>query len=60
MTQTIPPAAVSPPRPRLIDDMHGCRFSLETQRSHIRDIDRFATLLRRPPDMATAEGLRRF
>lgn len=60
MTQTIPPAAVSPLRQRLIDDMHVRRFSRETQRNYIRDIGRFATFLGRPPDMATAEDLRRF
>jgi integrase/recombinase XerD len=36
------------------------RFSRQTQRNYIRDVGRFATFLRRPPDMATAEDLRRF
>ena len=36
------------------------RFGRETQRNYIRDVGRFATLLRRPPDAATAEEVRRF
>ncbi len=36
------------------------RFSRETQRNYIRDIGRFATFLRRSPDTATAEDVRRF
>lgn len=60
MTLSIIPAPVSPLRQRLIDDMEMRRFSNETQRNYIRDIGRFATFLGRPPDMATAEDLRRF
>lgn len=60
MTQTIATTVISPLRQRLIDDMHVRRFSRETQRNYIRDIGRFATFLGRPPDMATAEDLRRF
>ena len=36
------------------------RFSRETQRKYIRDNGRFATFLRRSPDTATAEDVRRF
>ncbi|MER8485287.1 EamA family transporter [Mesorhizobium sp. M1322] len=36
------------------------RFSQETQRNYIRDVGRFASFLGRPPDMATADDLRRF
>lgn len=60
MTQAMLSTSVSPLRQRLIDDMHVRRFSRETQRNYIRDIGRFATFLGRPPDMATAEDLRRF
>lgn len=60
MTLSIIPAPVSPLRQRLIDDMEMRHFSNETQRNYIRDIGRFATFLGRPPDMATAEDLRRF
>src|ERR1700679_1089440 len=51
---------ISPLRQRLIDDMNVRRFSRETQRNYIRDVGRFATFLRRSPDTATAEDVRRF
>src|SRR5215210_8725244 len=60
MNELILAAPVSPLRQRLIDDMHGRRFSRETQRNYIRDVGRFATFLGRPPDTATAGDLRRF
>ena len=47
-------------RQRMIDDMEMRRFSRETQRNYLRDIGRFATFLRRSPDTATAEDIRRF
>jgi site-specific recombinase XerD len=37
-----------------------CAFGRETQRNYIRDVSLFATFLRRPPDAATAEDVRRF
>jgi hypothetical protein len=46
-------------RQRLIDDMNLRHFSMATQRNYIRDIGRLATFLRRSPDTATAEDLRR-
>ena len=60
MTVPVPATPISPLRQRLIDDMSMRRFSQETQRNYLRDVGRFATFLRRPPDMATAEDLRRF
>jgi site-specific recombinase XerD len=36
------------------------RFSRETQRNYIRDVERFATWLGRSPHSATAEDVRRF
>ena len=60
MNELISVAPVSPLRQRLIDDMNMRHFSRETQRNYIRDVGRFATFLRRPPDTATAEDLRRF
>ena len=60
MTVPVPATPISPLRQRLIDDMSMRRFSRETQRNYLRDVGRFATFLRRPPDMATAEDLRRF
>lgn len=53
-------APISPLRQRLIDDMAMRRFSHETQRNYIRDVERFATFLGRSPDTAMAEDLRRF
>jgi integrase/recombinase XerD len=60
MTFLVPATPISPLRQRLIDDMSMRRFSRETQRNDLRDVGRFATFLRRPPDLATAEDLRRF
>ncbi len=60
MNIIIPVVAVSPLRQRLIDEMEMRRFGRETQRNYIRDVGRFATFLRRPPDTATAEEVRRF
>jgi integrase/recombinase XerD len=54
------PAAVSPLRQRLIDDMNMRRFSHDTQRNYIRDVGRFATYLGRSPDTASAEEVRQF
>jgi hypothetical protein len=48
-------SAVSPLRRRLIDDMNTRRFSRETQRNYVRDVERFATFLGRSPDTATAD-----
>ena len=60
MNTSTPAAPVRRLRQRLIDDMTMRRFSPETQRNDIRDVGRFATFLRRSPDTATAEDLRRF
>ena len=60
MNDPSPATAISPLRQRLIDDMNVRRFSRETQRNYIRDVGRFATFLRRSPDTATADDVRRF
>ncbi len=60
MDDLSPATAISPLRQRLIDDMNTRRFSRETQRNHIRDVGRFATFLRRSPDTAAADDVRRF
>jgi integrase/recombinase XerD len=60
MNDVVPAAPISPLRQRLIDDMNMRRFSRETLRNYIRDVGRFAKFLRRSPDTATAEDLRRF
>jgi hypothetical protein len=44
----------------VIGEMEQRRFGRETQRNHIRDDERFAALLGRPPDTATAEAVRHF
>ena len=51
---------VSPLRQRMIEDMNARKLSAHTQRGHIRSCKRFAAFLRRSPDMATAEDIRRF
>jgi integrase/recombinase XerD len=60
MTGPVAATTISPLRQRLIDDMSMRRFSWETQRNYVRDVGRFATFLGCPPDLATAEDLRRF
>jgi len=56
----VPAAAVGSLRQRLTDDMTLRRFSRETQRNYLRDVGRLATFLRRSPDTATVDDLRRF
>jgi hypothetical protein len=58
MTTPLSSTPISPLRQRLIDDMNMRHFSMATQRNYIRDIGRFATFLRRPPDTATADDVR--
>jgi integrase/recombinase XerD len=60
MITTLPVTPISPLRQRLIEDMNMRRFSRATQRNYIRDVGRFATFLRRPPDTATTDDVRRF
>ncbi|QFI68789.1 tyrosine-type recombinase/integrase [Sinorhizobium alkalisoli] len=59
MTEVTSTTPISPLRQRLIEDMNLRHFSMETQRNYTRDVGRFATYLRRPPDTATAEDLHR-
>jgi len=56
----VPAAAGGSLRQRLIDDMTLRRFSRATQRNYIRDVGRLAAFLRRSPDTATGDDLRRF
>ena len=51
---------VSPLRQRMIEDMSARKLDLHTQRSHIYSCKRFAAWLKRSPDTATAEEVRRF
>jgi integrase/recombinase XerD len=52
--------AISPLRQRMIEDMNARELGTHTQRSHIYSCKRFAAFLRRSPDTATAEDIRRF
>src|SRR6187399_23089 len=54
------PATVSPLRQRMIEDMSARKLCAGTQRGHIQSCKRFAAFLKRSPDTATAEDIRRF
>ena len=51
---------VSPLRQRMIEDMNARKLCAGTQRGHIRSCKRFAAFLKRSPDTATPEDIRRF
>src|SRR5882672_3795211 len=51
---------VSPLRQRMIEDMNARKLCAGTQRGHLRSCRRFAAFLKRSPDTATAEDIRRF
>jgi hypothetical protein len=51
---------ISPLRQRMIEDMAARKLNPHTQRSHIYSCERFAAWLKRSPDTATADELRRF
>jgi len=51
---------ISPLRQRMIEDMNARNLSEGTQRGHIRACKRFAAFLKRSPDMAAADDIRRF
>jgi integrase/recombinase XerD len=52
--------SVSPLRQRMIEDMNARKLCAGTQRGHIRGCKRFAAFLKRSPETATAEEIRRF
>jgi integrase/recombinase XerD len=52
--------SVSPLRRRMIEDMNARKLGAGTQRGHIRSCKQFAAFLKRSPDTATAEDIRRF
>jgi integrase/recombinase XerD len=60
MTTAPSPRPVSTLRARMIEDMMVRGFTEETHRNYIREVRAFAAFIRRPPDTATAEDLRRF
>jgi site-specific recombinase XerD len=51
---------ISPLRQRMIEDMRLRKLSEKTQSGYIRWVKKFAGFLRRSPDTASAEDLRRF
>jgi site-specific recombinase XerD len=52
--------SISPLRQRMIDDMRLRKLSPKTQRNYIRSVKNLARYLRRSPDTASAEDLRRY
>src|ERR1700675_4049540 len=52
--------AVSPLRQRMIEDMNARKLCAGTQRGHISSCKRFAAFVKRSPDTATLEDIRRF
>jgi integrase/recombinase XerD len=51
---------VSPLRQRMIEDMNARKLGPHSQRSHINSCKRFAGFLKRSPETATPEDIRRF
>ena len=60
MTSTPSPRPVSALRARMIEDMMVRGFTEETRTDYVRRVRAFAAFIRRSPDTATAEDLRRF
>ena len=54
------PEALSPLRQRMIDDMRMRKLELKTRTAYLRAVTKLATFLKRSPDTATVEDLRRF
>src|SRR6202140_1907267 len=52
--------AATPLRPRMIEDMNARKLGAHPQRSHIYSCRRFAAFLKRSPDMAAPDDVRRF
>src|ERR1700751_1660597 len=52
--------ATTPLRERMIEDMNARKLCAGTQKGHIRGCKRFAAFLKRSPDTATLEDIRRF
>ena len=52
--------SITPLRQRMLEDMAMRGLRGDTQRDYIRSVRSFAGLLRRSPDTATAEDIRRF
>jgi integrase/recombinase XerD len=54
------PNTVSPLRQRMIEDMNARKLGAHSQRNHIDSCKRFAAFIKRSPDTATADDIRRF
>ena len=52
--------AATPLRQRMIEDMNARKLGAHSQRSHIYNCRRFAAFLKRAPDTATPDDVRRF
>ena len=52
--------AITPLRQRMIEDMNARKLCAGTQGGHIRSCKRFAAFVKRSPDTATCEDIRRF
>jgi integrase/recombinase XerD len=52
--------SISPLRQRMIEDMNARKLCAGTQRGHISSCKRFAAFVKRSPDTATLEDIRRF
>ena len=52
--------AITPLRQRMIEDINARKLGAGTQRAHIRSCKRFAAFLKRSPETATLEDIRRF
>src|SRR6476620_1324613 len=51
---------VTPLRQRMLDDMRMRKLEPKTQAAYVRAVRKLAEFLRRPPDTASVEDLRRF
>ncbi len=52
--------SISPLRQRMMEDMNARKLSTGTQKGHLRSCRRFAAFLKRSPDTASSEDIRRF
>jgi integrase/recombinase XerD len=52
--------AITPLRQRMTEDMNARKLGKHTQRGHIYSCKRFADFIKRSPETATAEDIRRF
>ena len=57
---TVSPNTVSPLRQRMIEDMKARKLGAHSQKSHIDSCKRLAAFLKRSPETATADDIRRF